>query len=244
VKRPMVPGAHPSPKGRVASVVVEILLVPFLKAVVLLPATLLPIINPLSTAPVFVATVGSDRALAHKLARQVAINSWFIVFFSVAIGAYVLQFFGISLPVVRVGGGLLVASTAWRMLNRDERDDVHAAVAGKAMEMSDTELVSRSFFPLTFPLTTGPGTIAAAIALGARIPATPVLYIAGTVAAAVGALLVSLTLYLVFANSVRVVTRLGEVGMLVLTRLMAFLLLCIGIEIMWSGWSALNGVPE
>jgi len=223
---------------------VEALLIPFLKAVVLLPATLLPIINPLSTAPVFVATVGSDRVLAKRLARQVAINSWFIVFFSVAIGAYVLQFFGISLPVVRVGGGLLVASTAWRMLNRDERDDVHAAVAGKAMEMSDTELVSRSFFPLTFPLTTGPGTIAAAIALGARIPATPVLYIAGTVAAAVGALLVSLALYFVFANSVRVVTRLGEVGMLVLTRLMAFLLLCIGIEIMWSGWAELNGLPN
>jgi len=223
---------------------VEILLIPFLKAVVLLPATLLPIINPLSTAPVFVATVGGDRVLAQRLARQVAINSWFIVFFSIAIGTYVLQFFGISLPVVRLGGGLLVASTAWRMLNRAERDDVHAAVAGKAIEMSEAEIVNRSFFPITFPLTTGPGTIAAAIALGAKIPATPTLYIAGTLAAAVGAILVSLVLYLVFKNSALVVTRLGEVGMLVLTRLMAFLLLCIGIEIMWSGWAELNGLPN
>lgn len=222
----------------------EILLVPFLKAVVLLPATLLPIINPLSTAPVFVATVGGDRVLAQRLARQVAINSWFIVFFSLAIGTYVLQFFGISLPVVRLGGGLLVASTAWRMLNRAERDDVHAAVAGKAIEMSEAEIVNRSFFPITFPLTTGPGTIAAAIALGAKIPATPTLYIAGTLAGAVGALLVSVVLYLVLKNSARVVIRLGEVGLLVLTRLMAFLLLCIGIEIMWSGWAELNGLPN
>ena len=222
----------------------EALLIPFLKAVVLLPATLLPIINPLSTAPVFVATVGSDPVLAKRLARQVAINSWFIVFFSIVVGTYVLQFFGISLPVVRLGGGLLVASTAWRMLSRDQRDDVHAAVAGKAIAMTEAEIFSRSFFPITFPLTTGPGTIAAAIALGAKIPATPVLYIAGAFAAAVGALLVSVTLYLVFANSTRVVTRLGEVGMLVLTRLMAFLLLCIGIEIMWSGWAELNGLPN
>ena len=222
----------------------EILLIPFLKAVILLPATLLPIINPLSTAPVFVATVGSDGALARRLVRQVAVNSWFIVFFSLVVGTYVLEFFGISLPVVRLGGGLLVASTAWRMLNRDERDDVHAAAAGKAIGMSEAEIFSRSFFPITFPLTTGPGTIAASIALGAKIPATPVLYIAGAVAAAMGALLVSVVLYLVFANSVRVVTWLGEVGMLVLTRLMAFLLLCIGIEIMWSGWAALNGLPE
>jgi len=240
----MVPWASSSALPRVGSVVVEILLAPFLKAVVLLPATLLPIINPLSTAPVFVATVGSDRVLAHKLARQVAVNSWFIIFFSILVGTYVLQFFGISLPVVRLGGGLLVASTAWRMLNRDERDDVHAAVAGKAMGMSETEIVSRSFFPITFPLTTGPGTIAASIALGAKIPATPTLYIAGAFAAAVGALLVSVALYLVLANSVRVVTWLGEVGMLVLTRLMAFLLLCIGIEIMWSGWAELNNIQN
>ena len=240
----MVPGAHPSPKGRVASVVVEILLVPFLKAVVLLPATLLPIINPLSTAPVFVATVGSDRVLAKRLARQVAINSWFVVFFSIVVGTYVLQFFGISLPVVRLGGGLLVAATAWRMLNRDQRDDVHSAAAGEAIAMSEAEIFNRSFFPITFPLTTGPGTIAAAIALGARIPATPVLYIASAFAAAVGALVVSVTLYLVLANSSRVVKWLGEVGLLVLTRLMAFLLLCIGIEIMWSGWAELNGLPN
>ena len=222
----------------------EILLIPFLKAVVLLPATLLPIINPLSTAPVFVATVGSDRVLAKRLARQVAINSWFVVFFSIVVGTYVLQFFGISLPVVRLGGGLLVAATAWRMLNRDQRDDVHSAAAGEAIAMSEAEIFNRSFFPITFPLTTGPGTIAAAIALGARIPATPVLYIASAFAAAVGALVVSVTLYLVLANSSRVVKWLGEVGLLVLTRLMAFLLLCIGIEIMWSGWAELNGLPN
>lgn len=221
----------------------EALLIPFLKAVILLPATLLPVINPLSTAPVFVATVGSDRLLAKTLARQVAINSWFIVFFSVVVGTYVLQFFGISLPVVRLGGGLLVAATGWRMLNRDQRDDVHAAAAVKTIEMTEAEVFSRSFFPITFPLTTGPGTIAASIALGAKVPATPVLYIAGAVAAAAGALLVSVVLYLVLANSARVVTRLGEVGMLVLTRLMAFLLLCIGIEIMWSGWAELNHIP-
>jgi multiple antibiotic resistance protein len=110
--------------------------------------------------------------------------------------------------------------------------------------MSEAEIFNRSFFPITFPLTTGPGTIAAAIALGARIPATPVLYIASAFAAAVGALVVSVTLYLVLANSSRVVKWLGEVGLLVLTRLMAFLLLCIGIEIMWSGWAELNGLPN
>jgi len=216
--------------------------VPLLKGLVLVPVTLLPIINPFSTAPVFIATVGPNRQLAKRLARQVAINSWVVVVVSILIGAYVLALFGISLPVVRIGGGLLVAATGWRMLHRTEDDDVHAAAAEEASELSHTEIMRRSFFPITFPLTTGPGTIAASIALGAQMPSTPLLFIAGAAVAAGGAALVSLALYLLFANSARVVDQLGEVGMLVLTRLMAFILLCIGIEIMWTGWAELNGI--
>ena len=223
----------------------EPMVVPFLQALVLVPVTLLPIINPLSTAPVFAATVGSNPDLARRLARQVAINSWFVVVTSILIGTYVLAIFGISLPVVRLGGGLLVAATAWRMLHRTEDDDeVHAAAAEKASEMSYAEIVRRSFFPITFPLTTGPGTIAASIALGSQIPTTPVLYLAGAIVAAAGAVLVSAVLYLIFRNSARVLAWLGEIGMLVLMRLMAFILLCIGIQIMWNGWAELNGIQH
>jgi len=221
---------------------VEAIVVPLLKSLVLVPVTLLPIINPLSTAPVFVATVGRDADLAAKLARQVAINAWFVVVLSILTGSYVLALFGISLPVVRIGGGLLVAATAWRMLHRTDDDDVHAAAAEKAAELSHAEVVKRSFFPITFPLTTGPGTIAASIALGAQIPPKPVLYFAGAIVAAAGAALVSLVLYLIFKNSTRVLAWLGPVGMLVMTRLMAFILLCIGIQIMWTGWAELNGI--
>jgi multiple antibiotic resistance protein len=220
----------------------ESLVVPFLKALILVPVTLLPIINPLSTAPIFVATVGANRSIAKRLARQVAINGWFVVVISMLIGTYVLAFFGVSLPVVRLGGGLLVAATAWRMLHRTEDDDVHAAAAEQASTLSDAEIVRRSFFPITFPLTTGPGTIAASIALGAQIPTTPVLYLAGAIVAAAGAVLVSLVLYFIFKNSAAVLDRLGAIGMLVMRRLMAFILLCIGIQSMWNGWAELNGV--
>jgi len=218
--------------------------VPLLKSLVLLPAALLPIINPLGTAPVIMETVGGDRVLAEKLARQIAINSWFVIVLSVLVGTYVLALFGISLPVVRLGGGLLVASTAWRLLHRTDDDHVHAAAAAEASEMSYAEVAKRSFFPLTFPLTTGPGTIAASIALGAKIPATPALYIAGAVVDAAGALLVSLVLYATFRNSAAVLTWLGEVGKLVLMRLTAFILLCIGIQIMWTGWAELNDLAR
>ncbi|MCX7890763.1 MAG: NAAT family transporter [Burkholderiales bacterium] len=220
----------------------EAAVVSLVKSVVLVPVTLLPIINPLSTAPVFVATAGGNPVLGARLARQVAINAWFVVVTSILIGSYVLALFGISLPVVRIGGGLLVASTAWRMLHRTEEDDVHAAAAERASGMSHVDVARRSFFPITFPLTTGPGTIAASIALGAQEPMTPAQYFAGAIVAAAGAAIVSAVLYLVFRHSTRVIGWLGPVGMLVMTRLMAFILLCIGIQIMWTGWSELNGV--
>jgi multiple antibiotic resistance protein len=214
----------------------------FLKGLILVPVTLLPIINPLSSAPVFAATVGSNRIIASRLARQVAVNAWFVLVVSMLIGTYVLALFGISLPVVRIGGGLLVAATAWRMLHDTRDDDVHAVAAQDAATLSDAEIVQRSFFPITFPLTTGPGTIAASIALGAQIPADPALYAVGVLVAGGGAALVSVVLYLIFKNSVAVLARLGKIGTLVLIRLMAFILLCIGIEIIWTGWAELNGL--
>jgi len=220
----------------------ESLVVPFLKMLILIPVTLLPIINPLSTAPVFVGTIGANRALAAPLARQVAINSWFVLVASMLVGTYVLEIFGISIPVIRLGGGLLVAATGWRMLDRSDDDEIHAVALEKASTLSDAEIVRKSFFPITFPLTTGPGTIAASIALGAQIPAKPVLFVAGALVVAGGAALVSLVLYLIFRNSAAVLGWLGEIGTMVMMRLMAFILLCIGIQIMWTGWAELNGI--
>lgn len=218
------------------------MLIPLLKSLVLVPATLLPIINPLVIAPIFAADLGTNRDLASHMARQIAVNSWIIIMVSILTGSYVLAMFGISLPVVRLGGGLLVAATAWRMLQSNAEDEVQTAVAAEASEMSTADVVRRTLFPITFPLTTGPGTIAASIALGAQIPMTPISFVAESVAAAIGATIVALVLYVVFANSARVLAWLGEVGVLVLTRLMAFLLLCVGIQIMWTGWAELNGL--
>lgn len=214
-----------------------------IQGLILVPVTLLPIINPLSSAPVFAATVGANHTLARQLARQVAINAWFVLLVSMLIGTYVLALFGISLPVVRIGGGLLVASTAWRMLHHtEEEDDVAEAV--EEAEVPQAEIMQRSFFPITFPLTTGPGTIAASIALSANVPPDPVKYALGVVVAAGGAAIVSVTLYFIFKNSVAVLTRLGRIGTLVMIRMMAFILLCIGIEIMWTGWAQLNGLAH
>lgn len=197
----------------------------FLQATVIVPLTLLPIINPLSGAPVFLATAGRDPEVIQRLARQVAINCWFVLVASMLVGTYVLDLFGISLPIVRIAGGFLVA-------------------VSQPTAMPQTEIVRLSFFPITFPLTTGPGTIAASIALGAKLPSKPALYVVGVLLAVLGAAITALTIYLVYRHSATLLKRLGDIGTLVMMRLAAFILFCIGIEIIWTGWAELNQLPR
>jgi multiple antibiotic resistance protein len=205
---------------------------PVLNALLAVPLTLLPIINPLSTAPVFVSTAGRSEEVVH----QVAINSWYVIVASMVLGTQVLALFGLSLPVVRIGGGLLVGMTGWHMLHHKEPDDVKVAAANEAQVLSETEIVRRSFFPITFPLTTGPGTIAAAIALGTNFPQTPLLFVAATAVGMLGAALVAVVLYLTFKHAGMLLDRLGDIGTLVMMRMIAFLLLCIGIQFIFTGW--------
>ena len=215
-------------------------IVPFLKELILIPLTLLPIINPLSSAPVLIANAGRDPLLVKRLARQVSLNSFYVIIAAMLVGTNVLAIFGISLPILRVGGGLLVCATAWRMLGRAESDDVQEKAVRAAGEMPEAEVVRRSFFPLTFPLTTGPGTIAVAIALGAQFPRSVVPYLLAAGMAVGGRGRDRPRPLRVLQQCGGGDQRLGEMGALVMMRLMAFILLCVGLQIIWTGWAELN----
>src|SRR5262249_20342675 len=132
-------------------------------------AGLLPIVNPLGSAPMFLAlTAGLSTPLRKWLAWRIAVNGFVLLVVSIFIGSHVLDFFGISLPVVQVGGGLVVMATGWRLLNEPE----DAQPAHTAPAASVEHYAGRAFYPLTLPLTVGPGSISVAIALGANTPHT------------------------------------------------------------------------
>lgn len=215
-------------------------LLDFLQATLVVPLALLPIINPLGGAALFASITGGSERLAQPMARQVAINVWFILMTAMLIGSYVLDLFGISLPIVRVGGGLLVAATGWRMLNSDAEDAIRTAVVSDTAELSAQEISKRSFFPLSFPLTSGPGSIATSIALGTRFPHSPSHYVMGVIVAAIGAALTAAIVFLCYRYAVRLQKKLGDTGVMVVARMSAFILLCIGIEMVWAGWVDLN----
>ncbi|MDO8304275.1 MarC family protein [Herminiimonas sp.] len=213
------------------------MLIVFLKAAILVPITLLPILNPFGNAPVFASLSGNiGRDAEARLARQVALNCFFMLLAAMFIGSHVLMFFGISLPIVRIGGGILVAVTGWRLLNDKGQDDIRTQVATTQAEAwSDEEFKVRSFYPISFPLTVGPGSIAASITLGANAPTRFPDLMISIGSAALGAALTALVIFLCYRYANRMVGLLGRLGTMVVLRLSAFILLCIGIEIFWHG---------
>src|SRR6202041_2612063 len=130
-------------------------------------AGLFPIINPIGGAPIFLGlTRHCTEDERHALALGVTLNSFFLLLGSLLVGSYVLEFFGITLPIVRVPGGLIVAATGWSLLQaRDDFTDDRTA--------HEPKIPTDAFYPLTMPITVGPGSIAVAITIGSQRPHAP-----------------------------------------------------------------------
>jgi multiple antibiotic resistance protein len=198
---------------------------------VALPA-LFSIVNPLGGALIY-HQVTSDRAETERsaLAWRVATYSLAVMLAALWIGASLMNFFGVSIEALRIAGGLVVSASAWEMLsntqNNEDRKKEQAAPAAGAADVA--------FFPLTMPFTTGPGTISVAIALSASRPSTAVELVPFFAGLSAAALAVAISVGVCYASADRVVALLGPERARVLNRLSAFLLLCIGVQILLTG---------
>jgi multiple antibiotic resistance protein len=198
---------------------------------VALPA-LFSIVNPLGGALIFnqvITTLGAAERVA--LAWRVAIYAAVVMLSALWIGTSLMSFFGVSIEALRIAGGMVVAAAGWEMLYNaqvnESRKQEQAAPAAGAEDVA--------FFPLTMPFTTGPGTIAVAIALSANRPSTTIELVPFFVGLSAAAALVALCVGVFYASADRVVALLGPARARVLTRLSAFLLLCIGVQIFLTG---------
>lgn len=195
-----------------------------IRIVVLVLATLLPLINPAGSAAIFHSmTLGISDVARRKMAWHVGLNSFFLVVAATFVGSYVLEFFGISLSSVRIGGGLLVAASGWKLLNADEKTGPVVTDAKK--------VEARTFYPITFPLTVGPGTISAAITIGASLKEPGVVLWQRALASLAGLAVVAFIVFLSFRFAARLIRILGKTGTVVMLRLSAFILMCVGVQI-------------
>lgn len=206
-----------------------------LKNIFLIVSAIFPVVNPLGASPFFLTLTENYSPVARRaLAWRISFNSFCLLIGSYFIGTHILSFFGISLPVVQVGGGLVVISTGWSMLK--QRDNDERTEVKKTIYPPDT--FRQAFYPLTLPLTVGPGSISVALTLGANAPHAGVNVIA-IPAAIAGSLIISLTIFLSYGFADRLASILGPTIMSVIMRLSSFLLVCIGVQIFWNGAKAL-----
>ena len=139
------------------------------KNTLLVVGALFPIVNPIGNTPIFLSlTRGLSGQGRTVLARMIALNGLILILVSIFIGTHILAFFGISLPVVQVGGGLVVISTGWAFLRQPNDDGT--GESGAKRECNEANYSRQAFYPLTLPLTVGPGSISVAITVGANRP--------------------------------------------------------------------------
>jgi multiple antibiotic resistance protein len=201
-------------------------------------AALFPVINPPGAALVFLSmTKYASVERRRALARRVAINAFFVMAGSLLVGALILRMYGISIPVLRVAGGLIVAAAGWKLLNEGAQKDEPSPD-----ERRNVDYQGQTFYPLTLPLTTGPGTIAVMISLGLSQSSysayTIIQFIAISIVASIA---IAATIYGCFAFSDRIERLLGRGGTEIAVRLSAFILFCLGIQIIWTGAADLLG---
>jgi multiple antibiotic resistance protein len=191
------------------------------------------IVNPVGNALTFL-NMTADRTHRERvvLARRVGLYSLTVLLGSIWFGAYVLAFFGISIGALRIAGGLAVAVQAWTMLMAPDQILAPKSQNGKTASGPRQDV---AFFPLTMPFTAGPGSIAVAIALGAESGSENGRQIWAFGGTTLAALAIAALVWIIYASADRLSLLLGVSGERVLGRLVAFLLLCIGVQMLWTG---------
>jgi multiple antibiotic resistance protein len=205
---------------------------------------LLPLINPLGSAIIFLGLVGDEPAVVYRqLAREIAFATFGFLVVIEFLGSVILHFFGISLPIVQVTGGLVIAATAWAILferdaganNRSKRQEIEDCAPS-----DDEGLDGKIFYPLTFPITAGPGTLVVMLTLGAHASQND---LSGKLAAYSGIAIASALLcgavYICYGYAPKMTNSVAPSTVHGVLRVVAFILMCLGVQIAWNGISQL-----
>ena len=208
-------------------------------------SALLPLVNPLGSALVFLGLVGiAPPHIYRALARRIALNT--VIFFAVIelVGSALLGFFGISLPIVQVSGGIVLAAMGWSLLNQNssapslEKTQETAAPVETQFEIDN--LSEKAFYPFTFPVTVGPGCIVVMLTLSAHAAQGDLTAkVLSQVGLFIAAVVLGVLVYICYAYAPQITRAIPPSTAHGILRVIAFILLCIGVQIAWNGFSSL-----
>jgi multiple antibiotic resistance protein len=204
-------------------------------------SALLPLVNPLGSALVFYGLVGAAPPEVYRhLARRIAINTVLFLLVVELIGAALLSFFGVSLPIVEVAGGLVLASMGWSLLNKQGAAAHQQEKEDQARTSDIEELNQQTFYPLTFPITAGPGCIVIMLTLTAHASTHRLVSdLFAHLGILIAVILLCVLVYFAYAYAPLITQKISPQTARGVVRVIAFLLLCIGVQIAWNGVSSL-----
>lgn len=206
-------------------------------------AALFPVLNPIGSSVIILSLVeGNPPSTLNLLALKISIYTAIMLITVLFAGAGILRLFGITIPIVLIAGGLVLAYIGWQILTQpsDSKDRVKPNTTPEI----NSDIKSMTFYPLTMPVTAGPGCIAVVIALGAHASKDNLQdTLSQQLGNSIGILLVALTVYLCYRYTHVIADKIGQSGTAVIMRIAAFFNLCIGMELMWHGVEYLFHLP-
>jgi len=202
----------------------------FLNTMLFAFLALFPILNPPAMAPIFLQlTGGVKESQRNHLAALIGLYTWLFLTLLLVLGGWALKLLGISIPVIAIAGGLLLFHSAWHMLNKDPK------MSESEKAELQTYMLDKAFFPLTLPVTAGPGSMAVTLSLVPRGNILDPRTLVNFLAVACGIGLAALTVFIFYRYSAKVLRRLGNTGAATISQVSAFILLAIGVQIVWGG---------
>lgn len=204
---------------------------------------LFPVVNPIGSAfivsPYFSKLTKAEKKQA---VGKITFYAFCICTVSLFAGHYILELFGISIPVIQLAGGIMISKMGWEFLSGDDtkQDESKQEVVQKSAAAEYSHLEGKLFYPITFPVTTGAGTISVLFTLSAHSASSNMRnYLMNTGAILLAVVFMCFLIYLFFLNTKRIINYLGSSGEKIVNRITAFLIFCVGLQIAISGIQAL-----
>lgn len=208
---------------------------PFINLIFVGFLSLFPAMNPIGTAFIVDPLLaGLDLRERKTAAKKITFYCILICVVSLLVGGYILKLFGISLPIVQMAGGIMICRMGWMLLTSD--DGIKGSKETARPERKPGDIDNILFYPLSFPMSAGAGTISVLLTLSAHAEDKDITtHLLNLGALFVAVMLVCLLMYICYANTPKLIKKLGPRGEQIVNRLSAFLVFCIGMQIFSSG---------
>jgi multiple antibiotic resistance protein len=203
---------------------------------------LFPVVNPIGSA--FIVNPYLSELELHekrKAVKKIALYALILCTIALFAGHWILELFGITIPVVQLAGGVMICKIGWEFLSSDKKEEQKPSEESGDTTRSNYALIQdKLFYPITFPITTGAGSISVLFTLSAHSANVHIqLYLVNTGAILLAIIVICSMIYFFYLNTKKIIRVIGKEGEQILNRIMAFLIFCVGLQIGITGIKAL-----